>query len=170
MNDKTYSRIIGLIFVLNAVFLTWAILWKCGIPFIGDGTQRAINLVPFNGNTNWEMQFNIMLFVPFGFLLSVIMKKRIHRQFLAVLSTSVFLEIVQYIFAVGLSDITDLLLNTLGGVIGIGAYYLFVRLFGKYSRTAVMVVCVLIAVFELYVSASFILFGAVRLGSIMFKI
>lgn len=39
MNDKIYSRIISLIFVLNAIFLTWAILWKCGILFIGDGTR-----------------------------------------------------------------------------------------------------------------------------------
>lgn len=170
MNDKTYSRIIGLLFVLNAIFLTWAILWKCGIPFIGDSTQRFINVVPFHGNTQWEMQFNVLLFAPFGFLLSVVMTKRIPWQFLAVVSTSAFLEITQYILAVGRSDTTDILLNTLGGVIGIGAYYLLARLFGKYSRVAVMVVCALIVAFELYVSVSFILFGAVRFGFMVFRI
>lgn len=69
MNEKTDYRIMHLLFVLNAAFLAWAILWKCGVPFIGDGTQRIINLVPFHGNTRWEMQFNVLLFVPFGFLL-----------------------------------------------------------------------------------------------------
>ena len=170
MDDKTYSRIISLIFVLNAVFLTWAILWKCGIPFIGDSTQRTINLVPFHGNTQWEMQFNILLFVPFGFLLSAVMTKRFPWRFLAVACASAFMEIAQYVLAVGRSDITDILLNTLGGFIGIGAFYLLARFFGKYSRIAVMVACVLIAAFELYVSVSFVLFGAVRFGFITFRI
>ena len=170
MNDKNHARIIRIIFVLNAAFLIWAILWKCSVPFIGDGTQRAINLVPFHGNTGWEMQFNVLLFVPFGFLLSAVMTKKIPLQFVAVISISVLLEVVQYILAVGRSDVTDILLNTLGGVIGTGAYYLLVRLFGKYSHTAVIVACVLIAAFELYVSVSFILFGVVRLGSVMFRI
>lgn len=170
MNDKTYSRIIVLFFVLNATFLIWAILWKCGLPFVGDGTQRVINLTPFSGNTGWEMQFNVLLFVPFGFLLSAIMIKKLPLQILAVVSTSILLEIAQYILAVGRSDITDILLNTLGGAIGIVAYYLLAKLFGKYSSIAVMVACVSVAVFELYVSASFILFGVVRFGSVMFKI
>lgn len=170
MNDKIYARIIGSFFVLNAVFLTWAILWKCGIPFIGDGTQRAINFVPFQGNTGWEMQFNVLLFVPFGFLLSAAMAKKIPRQFIIVVFTSALMETAQYALAVGRSDITDILLNTLGGFIGIGAYYLLASLFGKYSRTVVVAACVLIAAFELYVSISFILFGAVRFGSIKFRI
>jgi len=170
MNDKTYSRVIRLIFVLNAIFLIWAILWKCGIPFIGDGTGRVINLIPFRGNTGWEMQFNILLFVPFGFLLSSTMRNKLPRQIFVVVSTSVLMEIAQYILAVGLSDITDILLNTLGGVIGIGAYCLLAKLFGKHSRIAVMVASAMIAAFEIYVSVSFILFGAVRLGFMTFRI
>lgn len=170
MNDKPYSHITRLIFVLNAIFLVWAILWKCGIPFVGDGTERIINLIPFRGNTAWEMQFNLLLFIPFGFLLSAVMKKRVPLQFLMVVSASVFLEIAQYILAVGRSDLTDILLNTLGGALGIGAYSLLARLAGKHLRAAVMVVCTLIAALEIYVSASFILFGMLRIGSIMIKI
>ena len=70
----------------------------------------------------------------------------------------------------GRSDITDIPLNSLGGIIGIGAYYLLARLSSKYLRIAVMVACVLIAAFELYASVSFVLFGAVWLGFMMVKI
>jgi len=107
MNDKTYSRVIRLIFTLNTIFLIWAILWKCGIPFIGDGTGRVINLIPFCGNTGWEMQFNILLFVPFGFLLSSAMRNKLPRQIFAVVFTSVLMEAAQYILAVGIF-VTDM--------------------------------------------------------------
>lgn len=142
MNDKSYSRITHLVFVLNAIFLVWAILWKCGVPFVGDGSERTINLIPFLGNTRWEMEFNVMLFVPFGFLLSAVATKRLSRQILVVVSTSLLLEIAQYVLAVGRSDITDIPLNSLGGIIGIGAYYLLARLSSRYSCITVMVACV----------------------------
>lgn len=170
MKDKAYNRVIRLIFILNAAFLIWAILWKCGVPFVGDGSQRVIQLIPFHGNTGWEMQFNVLLFVPFGFLLSAIMTKEYLRQVLAVVSASLLMEIVQYALAVGRSDITDILLNTLGGAIGIGAYYLVAKLFGKHRHIVTVAAGVLIAALEVYMSVSFILFGAVWFGFMMFKI
>jgi hypothetical protein len=54
----------GIAFLL---FLVWAILWKCGVPSIGGGAERTINLLPFSGNKQWELQFNIAVFVSFGF-------------------------------------------------------------------------------------------------------
>ena len=114
-----------------------------------------------------------MLFVPFGFLLCAVLqrveKKRALWCLLLIVCASVFLEIAQFILAVGTSDITDVLLNTLGGVIGLGAYYLLAKLFGGHSRVAVMIACVCIATFELYVSVSFILFGVVKLGTMMLR-
>lgn len=170
MTDKTYSRTIRLVFVLNAVFLIWAILWKCGVPFVGDSTQRSINIMPFNGNTMWEMQFNVFLFIPYGFLLSALVTKRVLWQILIVASTSAFMEIMQYALAVGRSDITDMLLNTVGGIIGTVAYYLITMLFSKHRRIVIVAACALIAVLELYLSVSFILYGAVWLGFMVFKL
>jgi glycopeptide antibiotics resistance protein len=115
------------------------------------------------------MQFNLLLFVPFGFLFSSLAAKKLLRRFFAVISASAFLEIAQYILAVGRSDITDILLNALGGVIGIAAYYMLTKLFGKHSRKAALIACASIAVFEIYVSVSFILSGAVQLGFMMLK-
>lgn len=167
--SKNLTRVVIVLFVLNAIFLTWAILWKCGVPFIGSSTQRAINIIPFNGNTMWEMQLNVFLFIPYGFLLSALMAKHFPRKVLVIASTSVFMEIAQYALAAGRSDITDLLLNTTGGIIGIGVCFLLTKLFGKYSRIAVVIAGIFIVIFELYVSMSILLFGVVRLGFMTLK-
>ena len=41
----------------------------------------------------------------------------------SVLGISFIYEIIQFIFAIGASDITDLISNTLGGIIGIALVY-----------------------------------------------
>lgn len=153
------------------LFLVWAILWKCGIPFIGDGALRAINLLPFNGNTQWEMQFNLAVFIPFGFFLSAVKPKRTKVWLIfTTLLASFVLEIVQYILAIGRSDVTDLLLNTLGGIVGIGTFYALKRLFGRHERKATLVICILLTLLELYMTVSFIFVGQLYIGFMMIKL
>lgn len=90
------------------LFLVWAILWKCRMPFIG-GTERAINLIPFSGNAGYEKLFNLVLFVPLGFYVAVIAKKHgVIKQILTVLAVSLVFEILQYILAIGSSDTTGI--------------------------------------------------------------
>lgn len=170
MNKRLYYRVMVAFFIMNAAFLVWATLWKCGMPFIGDAAQRVINVIPFQGNTLWEMQFNIFLFVPFGLTLSAIRPWKVSWRVLIVAATSILLEIVQYALAVGTSDITDVLLNTLGGLVGIAAHGLLVKLFAKHSHAAILTVCALIIALEVYMSISFILFGMVRFGVMMVRI
>jgi len=67
---------------------------------------------------------NIALFIPLGLLYPLTSKK---DQFLSVmfkiLLTTGLIEVVQYLFIAGRSaDIDDILLNTLGGLIGYGLY------------------------------------------------
>lgn len=45
-----------------------------------------------------------------------------HTESTTDFSVTLLYEVVQYIFAIGASDITDLLGNTLGGVIGIALF------------------------------------------------
>lgn len=63
---------------------------------------------------------NILAFVPFGFMLPMLNKK--YKGFLAVtffsLLFSVTAEVVQLIFKVGTFDVDDMLLNTVGGMLG----------------------------------------------------
>lgn len=169
-SKKKYDRAMRILFVSNAAFLVWAILWKCGVPAVGTVPQRTINLIPFRGNTNWEMQFNVLLFLPFGLFLAAVMPtKKTILSICSVVLTSLSFEVIQYALAVGHSDVTDTLLNAFGGIIGIVAYLLLSKLFRKHARKALMTACMLIVAFEVYLSVSFLLIGYVRLGHVMFR-
>lgn len=74
------------------LFLVWAILWKCRVPFIG-GTERVINLIPFNGNTGYEKFFYFIMFVPLGFYVAAIANRRnVIRQIVTILSVALCLR------------------------------------------------------------------------------
>lgn len=46
-------------------------------------------------------------------------EKTLIKQFIPIILTSLLFEGIQYIFAIGASDTTDVLSNSLGGVIGV---------------------------------------------------
>jgi glycopeptide antibiotics resistance protein len=48
---------------------------------------------------------------------------------LPIFGVSILFEIIQFIFGLGASDITDLINNTLGGVIGILIYFILNKIF-----------------------------------------
>ena len=73
-----------------------------------------------------QMLFNVVAFVPFGFFLAEFLTslkrfnsgRRIGLVFVASLGLSLFIECIQLAFRVGLFELTDLLLNTAGAIIG----------------------------------------------------
>jgi len=67
---------------------------------------------------------NVLLFIPLRSDLSVLTKSTVARTMLIVASTSVAVEILQGVFALGASDIDDVILNCLGGFIGIQLFLL----------------------------------------------
>lgn len=91
---------------------------------------RSLDLVLFNGFIGapiwwgpWTNTFgNIALFIPFGFLLYILLKNRSRFPLLEVTAfagvTSLVIEIVQFAFAAGYTDVDDLLFNTIGGFLG----------------------------------------------------
>ena len=66
---------------------------------------------------------NVLAFAPFGFLLPIVSKQ--NRTFFCVVlysfEFSLFIELIQLSFQVGTFDVDDLLMNTIGGMLG----YLF---------------------------------------------
>ena len=77
---------------------------------------------------------NIVAFMPFGFLLPFVAKRRIHT---GTALTSTFLlslcaETIQLLSRTGAFDVDDLILNTVGGVLG---YWCFALLFGRRRKT-----------------------------------
>ena len=125
---------VGLLIIYLAV-LTWIIVFKMEF----DLSLRSINLIPFaesasvNGRVDTsEILLNMVVFIPFGVYLSIIKPKwNFIQKVLPIFLVTLLYEVVQYIFAIGASDITDLLGNTLGGVIGIALFVLFAKILDK---------------------------------------
>lgn len=63
---------------------------------------------------------NIAAFMPFGFLVPILRKKPVGVFLILLLSfdLSMLIEVMQLIFKVGSFDVDDLLLNTIGGLVG----------------------------------------------------
>jgi len=119
--------------ILLAVYLTmllWLVLFKFSYDIISVlmyHQVRSLNLIPFAGYsrlTSREMIENFAVFVPFGLLLPITAQYIGFWRKLGVISAlSLFVELVQFIFAIGITDITDLITNTLGGFVGLIVYH-----------------------------------------------
>lgn len=115
------------LFAAYLILLIAVVIFK--LPFYsGKLTDiRVVNLIPFKGsfdeNGNFlirEIFFNILLFVPLGVYLSLLKTNWSFKiKTISVMCLSLLLEIIQFVFAIGRSDVTDVLSNTLGGIIGI---------------------------------------------------
>ncbi len=97
----------------------------------GRGNEhRGINLIPFftilqylTGsmgirNVAVNLAGNIVAFMPLGFLLPFIKSMKINKVIIITLFVTFIIEIAQYLTYSGISDVDDILLNLLGGVIG----------------------------------------------------
>ncbi len=120
------------LFGIYAVMLVWLVLFKLhfAIPL---PRPRQINLVPFYDPNApgvfpvWDVLLNILAFVPLGLYLSML---RVPAKWAIPIGAAASLgfELTQLIFAIGVSDLTDLITNTAGTAAGVGIYLLLVRL------------------------------------------
>ena len=144
----TKSKTINLLFW---GILTFYLLLMCGIlfflfrPEIGVG-YTSVNLVPFKSimeginihdgiryrMVDEQVWANIVLFIPAGIYLMVLRKKNaIVPAFFMIFLMSLGTELIQYVCRIGVSDVDDIILNCLGGLLGILAY----RLLEKICKT-----------------------------------
>lgn len=139
-NYKTTIKYLSVaIFVLYLSYLIYLTFFD---DYYGrDVIHRSINIVPFRtiikflfSSYNWNVVLinivgNIAAFVPMGFLLPIAFErlKTLLRVILVALSATMSIEIFQYITGVGASDIDDVILNVLGGIMG----YFMMRIVAK---------------------------------------
>jgi glycopeptide antibiotics resistance protein len=102
------------------------------------GSERSFNFIPFASISHFlfsgsagvrrfafgNIAGNVLLFIPLGWDLSALTKSTVARTMLIVASVSVAVEILQGAFALGASDVDDVILNCLGGFIGIQLFRL----------------------------------------------
>ena len=130
MPTRSQRRLTIGLSVVYIIMLTWLILFKFVTNFKDLPQLRSINLVPFresvivNGRIDFdEIIYNILVFVPMGIFVCILKPNwTFIQKVLPEFIFSLIFEVLQYIFAIGASDITDVIGNTLGGVIGIGAF------------------------------------------------
>ena len=78
---------------------------------------------------------NIIMFAPFGFFPPLLWRKfHLGKAAWLTLNISFCIEIVQLFVKGRATDIDDLILNTLGGIIGWCVYWLFKKIFPKFSE------------------------------------
>lgn len=122
------------LFFLYSLLLIWLVVFKLNFSIEAIHKVRDINLIPFHYENVidgdiplFEALLNVIVFVPFGFLFHKAFRWDILKEILLVLGISLIFEVIQYIFAIGATDITDLITNTLGGIIGIGLSILLLK-------------------------------------------
>jgi glycopeptide antibiotics resistance protein len=117
------------VLVSYTLVLLWLLLFKFSYDPLGvvlHYHERGLNLVPFAGYAQGALKDavpNAIVFIPLGLLLSVTMKQvGFWRKLMYMCCLSISVEAVQYIAAIGRTDITDVMTNTLGGCIGLVLY------------------------------------------------
>ncbi|MET0735526.1 MAG: VanZ family protein [Microbacterium sp.] len=125
-SERRWRVLLVMLFAAYLVLLVWLVVWKLHVPFIGDDTVRAIKLVPFvrdggaGSSAPREVLGNFVLFIPFGLYLGLLAPSCPWWKAGAIVAaTSLALEVSQYVLAVGKSDVTDVLVNTAGGLTGL---------------------------------------------------
>ena len=137
------KKIINILFILGFVFYIIFILWNIVFKYVSPlelfssnrYCSRTLNLIPFydifNGNYNrLDIFGNIILFIPLGIYINMVGKNsKVSKNIYKIIIISLIFEVSQYVFGIGASDITDLITNTIGGVIGIGIYMAIKKIF-----------------------------------------
>jgi glycopeptide antibiotics resistance protein len=159
--DILFYGIMGIYFVI----MFWILFQRRA-----SGGVRIINTAPFSTISSYfyinggilhgyglvNLIGNILIFVPLGIYLSMLIKKTSVRAYtILVALISLGVEILQYIFALGVADIDDIILNTICGFIGI---LLFKKLHSIYEDKTKDVITILAPIGG---GLAFIIFGLI---------
>ena len=149
MQKRSVERIFTILFLFTCVVYSMLVIKICLFKYFSSPAGlfaperywgRSVNLIPFGGHQyqytlKKDVLLNVILYIPFGFLLAMANRKMcLHRGlFVIPLLTSVLMEVLQFILAVGATDITDVISNWTGAIVGIYLYRLFAILFKRFA-------------------------------------
>ncbi len=135
---KKIRQISRVLFVIYMGVLVYFLLLSDGFSRIEGYSQYRLNLVPFQEIIRFvryrerlgfmsviNLLGNVAAFMPFGALIRWVLDRKV-RWYQAVGYTFLFslsVELLQLVARVGVFDVDDLLLNTLGGFLGFLVYY-----------------------------------------------
>ncbi|MBR6459921.1 MAG: VanZ family protein [Actinomycetaceae bacterium] len=138
MNGKNaaYARIVFIVYVVILLTITAIRPWVTYHFMDGRLNTSLFTLYKFvidDGALRFVYLFfgNILWFVPFGYYCVSYAKKSIGLTVLMGLGLSLLIETLQFVLGTGISEVDDLILNTLGCLIGA----LIARVTHKGSKT-----------------------------------
>ena len=156
MKDNRQHNLTRILFAVYFLILVWILLFKMSFSIDELYKNRSINLIPFMGSVivngkidTSEIINNIIVFIPVGIYVCMLKKDwSILKKISVGFFISLGIEVLQFILAIGATDITDLIGNTLGGIIGILVFYLFSKVF-KNRTNKILNILALIATIAL---------------------
>lgn len=124
---KKEQRITTVLLTIYLIILTWIILLKMQVTTEMLPPIRNINLIPYgqsvivNGRIDFtEIINNAIAFIPVGVYVAMLKPEwSFIKKVLPSVSISLIYEVLQYVFAIGATDITDVINNTIGGIVGV---------------------------------------------------
>lgn len=146
-NKERLRTICFLLFIIYIIAIVYFLIFS---DMFGRAHYdvRRYNLVPFaeikrfityRGGAIENVSFmlnivgNVVAFIPFGMLIRWARNKKTRAlvALLYSLSFTLLIEIVQYITKLGVFDVDDIIMNTLGGMIGYLLYYITARIYRR---------------------------------------
>ena len=134
------NKIVSIIlFIIYMLLLIWLIIFKT-MPYLTYMPARSLNLIPFKGTAVYnghydykELVGNIIVFVPFGVFISMAVRKfNLVAAFMGGFVLSAIFETIQYVLVCGATDVTDVVMNTAGALIGAIVFLIFKAIFRKH--------------------------------------
>lgn len=142
MKKKKKECLVLLLFTIYMALLVWIILFKLQFSISELDRIRSVNVIPFYYDNEVGISFhlkevleNVVIFIPLGIYLCMFDNESDFKEkFTFILAVSLILEFLQYVLVIGRTDITDLITNTCGGIVGIIFYQLILKIFRNKSR------------------------------------
>lgn len=132
--EKKYKKLWVVLFLAYLILLFYFLFFSEGLGRVNTDAEYRYNLTLFREIRRfWEYRHvlgfkavflnlagNVIAFMPFGFLLPLISGSRTNwfATTVCAFAFSLFAETVQLVLKLGSFDVDDLLLNTVGGLLG----------------------------------------------------
>lgn len=146
--NKLNRKIAVVLFLIYFTYLLYRLFFFAYSQYFRfSENDIRINLIPFRtiisyiiGISSYKIDVwffnlfgNVLAFMPMGFLLPLIFNKLRSAKAITIttLITSSILEVIQLISKLGITDIDDVILNTLGGLLGYILLVISSRLLAK---------------------------------------
>ncbi len=155
-DERLFRHLVKILLAFYLVLLIWVVFFKCGMS--GDVKTFYVNfsskyslayrfyrcIIPFAKivvdkcgvsilpAVDINDALNILVFIPFGFLVSYMTSENRKKTMLHALGMTVFLEAVQFVTLIGAFATKDIVTNLLGAFIGVLLFKAYKKI--KFSK------------------------------------